>query len=292
MWILCVVLASTLQVARNALQRSVMGSSGPWGATLVRFLFGLPFSWLFVVLAVGLMRDVHPSWNTSFWFAALIGAAAQVLATACLLLAMKRSGFAIGTALQQSSLPLAAIIGTFVFHDFLSQRAWSGVVITTCGLAVLSFQSQRSEAPRSFSGGCFGLLSGLFFGLSLNAFRHASLSLEPAHPIFGALASVAVVQTIQTLALTLVLGICDRQALIAVIIQWRQSLAAGCCGSCASAAWFLALAMTPAASVRAVGIIEAPIAAIAGRRFFKEELTIQQLLAGAAVIGGVLLTVV
>jgi hypothetical protein len=34
--------SSVFQVGRNALQRGVMSSSGPWGATLVRFLFGLP----------------------------------------------------------------------------------------------------------------------------------------------------------------------------------------------------------------------------------------------------------
>jgi hypothetical protein len=32
---------------RNAAQRSVMGGAGPWGATLVRFLFGLPFAAVF-----------------------------------------------------------------------------------------------------------------------------------------------------------------------------------------------------------------------------------------------------
>jgi drug/metabolite transporter (DMT)-like permease len=42
--------------------------------------------------------------------------------------------------------------------------------------------------------------------------------------------------------------------------------------------------------VRALGVIEAPMAAIAGRRFFSERLHILQILAGAAVLAGVLLT--
>ena len=42
LWIPATIAAATFQVGRNALQRGVMSSSGPWGATLVRFLFGLP----------------------------------------------------------------------------------------------------------------------------------------------------------------------------------------------------------------------------------------------------------
>ena len=44
LWILMTAAAAPLQVARNALQRGLVGDAGPWGATLVRFLFGLPFS--------------------------------------------------------------------------------------------------------------------------------------------------------------------------------------------------------------------------------------------------------
>ena len=40
LWVPATIAASAFQVGRNALQRGVMASSGPWGATLVRFLFG------------------------------------------------------------------------------------------------------------------------------------------------------------------------------------------------------------------------------------------------------------
>ena len=104
LWIPATIGASFFQVARNALQRGLMPSTGPWGATLVRFLFGLPFSLLFVGGALALTRGVHPAWTIAFWAAAMTGALAQVLATASLLVAMRRAGFAVGTALQQSSL--------------------------------------------------------------------------------------------------------------------------------------------------------------------------------------------
>ena len=59
------VSAAAFQVGRNALQRGLVADAGPWGATLVRFLFGLPFSlallaavWAFQRQAAGYRRHV------------------------------------------------------------------------------------------------------------------------------------------------------------------------------------------------------------------------------------------
>jgi drug/metabolite transporter (DMT)-like permease len=289
LWIPATVLASGFQVARNALQRGMMGSTGPWGATLVRFLFGLPFSLVFVVIVAVAVPAAHPTFNAAFWLASATGATAQVLATAALLVAMNRAGFAVGTAVQQSSLPLAAIIGLVAFHDHLSGLAWLGVAITTAGLAVLTWP-KGATGPRPVSGAFFGLLSGLCFGFSLNAYRHSGIALEPNHRVYAAIVSLAVVQAMQSAVLTAVLAVRDRKALKAIMTGWRESVAAGFCGAIASSGWFIALALAPAAPVRAVGVIEAPMAAIAARRLFAERLHLQQILAGGAVLVGVLMT--
>jgi len=289
LWIPATILASGFQVARNAFQRGMMGATGPWGATLVRFLFGLPFSLLFVAVVSLAVPAAHPTFTTAFWTASVSGAVAQVLATAALLVAMNRAGFAVGTAVQQSSLPLAAIVGLIVFHDHLTGVAWLGVAITTAGLAVLTWP-KHATGPKPVSGALFGLLSGLCFGFSLNAYRHSGLALEPHHRIYAAIVSLAVVQAMQSAVLTAILAIRDPKALRAIAAGWRESVAAGLCGAIASSGWFIALALAPAAPVRAVGVIEAPMAAIAARRLFAETLHIQQILAGGAVLIGVLMT--
>jgi drug/metabolite transporter (DMT)-like permease len=289
LWIPATIAASAFQVARNGLQRSLSSTTGPWGATLVRFLFGLPFSLLFVVVVAALTPGAQPRFSPAFWSSVLTGALAQVLATAALLVAMRRAGFAVATAVQQSSLPLSAILGILVFHDQLSALAWLGVAITTLGLAALTWP-RNASGPRPVSGALFGLLSGLFFGFSLNAVRHAAVALEPHHPIYSALACVAIAQAVQAAGLTLFLALRDRAALKAVAAGWRKSLGAGFCGACASAGWFTALALSPAAPVRAVGVIEAPIAAVAARQFFRERLHLAQIVAGTAVLAGVILT--
>lgn len=286
-WIPITIAASFAQVARNAAQRSVMGGVGPWGATLVRFLFGLPFTVVFVCIALALTHGEQPRFTPTFWAAALMGGASQIAATAALLVAMRRAGFAVATAVQQSSIPLAAILGLIAYGETLSRLGWAGVALTSVALLVVTWPRVGATGEQPVSGGLFGLASGLAFGFTLNAFRQAGHALEPRHPIFAAIITLMIVQVAQTLALTLYLAVRDRGALVAVARAWRPSLGAGFWGAAASAGWFIALALAPAAQVRAVGVVEAPIAALAARRLFSERLTATQIVFGAVAAVGV-----
>jgi drug/metabolite transporter (DMT)-like permease len=281
LWIPATIMASIFQVGRNALQRGVMTSAGPWGATLVRFLFGLPFTAVFVAVAFALTHGEQPRFTPAFWTAALLGGASQIAATAALLVAMRRAGFAVATAVQQSSIPLAAILGLIAYGETLSRLGWAGVGLTSVALLVVTWPRVGATGERPISGGLFGLASGLAFGFTLNAFRQAGHALEPRHPIFAAVITLMIVQIAQTLALTLYLALRDRAALVAVAKAWRPSLGAGFWGAAASTGWFIALALAPAAQVRAVGVVEAPIAALAARRLFAEHLTPVQMVFGA-----------
>ncbi|KRA69852.1 multidrug transporter [Caulobacter sp. Root656] len=286
-WIPITIAASFAQVARNAAQRSVMGDTGPWGATLVRFLFGLPFTAVFVGLAFALTRGEHPHATPAFWAAALLGGASQIAATAALLVAMRRAGFAVATAVQQSSIPLAALLGLVVYGEQLSAVGWTGVALASAALLVVTWPRAGASGETPVSGALYALLSGLAFGFCLNAFRQAGHALEPGRPIFAAVVTLMTVQIVQTLALTLFLAVGDRAALVAVAKAWRRSLGAGFWGAAASAGWFIALALAPAGQVRAVGVIEAPIAALAGRRLFAERLTAVQMIFGLIAAAGV-----
>ena len=286
-WIPITVAAAGLQVARNAAQRSIMGGAGPWGATLVRFLFGLPFATVFA--AVGWLltpgASAHPT--PAFWLACVAGAALQIAATAALLTAMHRSTFALGTAMQQSGLPFALVWGALFFGDHVGAVTWIGGLIASLGLAALTWP--RGEVVMRRGAVLAGLSSGAVFALSANCFRQASLAFEPAHPAASAFVTVMVVQAIQTVGLTGYLAWRNPDALRAVAAAWRQSLGAGFCGAAASGLWFTAMALSPVGPVRAVGVVEMPIAAIAGRRLFKERLTPLQMLAGAVTAVGVVM---
>lgn len=286
-WIPITIGAAALQVARNAAQRSIMDGAGPWGATLVRFLFGLPFATVFAVAAWTLTPGASAHPTPGFWLACAAGAVLQIGATAALLTAMHRSTFALGAALQQSGLPFALVWGALFFGDPVGPTTWIGGLVATAGLAALTWP--RGEVVMRKGAVIAGLTSGAVFALSANCFRQASLILDPAHAVASALVTVMAVQAIQTVGLTAYLAWRDPKALKAVVAAWRQSLGAGFCGAAASGLWFTAMAMSPVGPVRAVGVVEMPIAALAGRRLFKERLTPFQMLAGAVTSVGVVM---
>ena len=101
--------------------------------------------------------------------------------------------------------------------------------------------------------------------------------------------TVAIVQAMQSAGLTLWMALKDRRSLMAALGSWRVSMGAGLFGALASAGWFIALALSPAGPVRAVGVVEMPMAALAGRRLFAERVTLRQWLAGGVTALGVVL---
>lgn len=286
-WIPVTLGAATLQVVRNAAQRGLLGDAGPWGATLVRFLFGLPFSILFVGVAVAIDPHVVPRLSASFFLACVIGGMAQIGATAAMLVSMRRSSFTLGATFTQADIPLAALFG-LALGEPLGVWRWIGLLLVTAGLLALGWPS-RKPGSSDWRAGLLGLVAGAGFAVSSNAYRQAALGLEPRHAVFAALATLVVVQAIQSLVLIAWLAARDRASLVVVLIRWRSSLTAGLFGALASSLWFTAFALSPAGPVRAVGVAEVPITALAGRRFFAESLTARQLMAGAVVVLGVVL---
>jgi drug/metabolite transporter (DMT)-like permease len=288
LWAVLAAAAAPLQVARNAFQRGMIGEAGPWGATLVRFLFGLPFSLALLGIAVLATPDARPTPDLRFLVTVGAGGMAQIGATACLLVSMERAGFAVATFLQQAALPFGAVLGWIAFGDGMNPLQWLGVGVTTVGLLVLSWPKEGIRTMDS--GALLGLAAAAFFALSMNGYRQAGLALEPRHPIFAGIGSVVAAQALQSVVLGGALAVLRPSALRAIFASWRASLGAGACGAGASALWFSALAMSPPGPVRAIGVIEAPIAALAGRTLFRERLTPRQLAAGAATALGVVVT--
>jgi drug/metabolite transporter (DMT)-like permease len=287
-WIPVVVVGAAFQTARNAAQRSLVADAGPWGATLVRFLFGLPFAVAWFAAASLIWGQAAPAdlhLSTLALFASL-GAFAQIIATAALLLAMRHSNFAVGAFFQQIALPITATVG-FVFGDRLGALAIAGVAVTSIGLLVMSWPKADAAGVRSWAAARYGLLSGAAFGISGNAFREASHAISESNPFYAAAATLVLVQALQSAGLVLFLAWRDRGALRAALSAWRVSAWAGFCGWAASACAFTALAMAPAALVRVVAVVDMPFAAIASRSLFREALHARQIVGGLLIAAGV-----
>lgn len=288
-WIPLVVAASGLQTARNAGQRGLMAEAGPWGATLVRFLYGLPFALVWLAL-VAAFQPGPLDWGAArFWAACAAAGLAQMLATAALLVSMRRSSFAVGSALQHFRLTLSAVFGVFL-GDGLGGSGWLGVALATGGLLLMSWPRPAEGARADWSAAGLGFAAGALVAVSGNGIREASQAAAPASAWLGAAASLVAIQALQTLALSAWLVVSDRRSLKAVAAAWRTSLGVGFLGTAASACWFTAFGMAPAAAVQAVGVVEIPMSAVVGRRVFRERMTVRQGAGGVLAALGVVLT--
>jgi hypothetical protein len=102
-WIPIVVGAALAQTGRNAAQRSLVAKAGTLGATLARFLFGIPFALVWVILLHRLPATAGPvpTFDASYAFWLTVGAVGQLAATAFLLTAMKQRQFRGGGGVLQ-----------------------------------------------------------------------------------------------------------------------------------------------------------------------------------------------
>ena len=134
-----------------------------------------------------------------------------------------------------------------------------------------------------------GLAAGLCFGLSAIGFRGAITALPEGTFLIRALTCLALTLALQTLALGLWLAFRDRPALTGSARAFGPSLAAGCLGALASAGWFTGFALTSAANVRTLALVEVVLALLLGRRAFGQRTTPRQLAGIGILLFGVAL---
>lgn len=267
LWVPVTIAAASAQVFRNGAQAGLTKTIGMLGATQVRFIFGLPFALLF--LAAGLWLTGQPLSGltaVSLGWAAL-GAVCQIMGTALMLVVMNQRAFGVAYAYIKTEPVLVAVLGVLLLGDHLSALAWLAVGVVTTGVLVASVKP--GEYRNLLKEGrmiAAGVAAGGLFGLSAIAFRGGIGALEGGDFLIRALTVLAVSLTIQAALLGLWLAARDREAFIGSLRVWRTSLGAGFLGAFASACWFTAFALTPAANVRTLGLIEMPLAALlAGR---------------------------
>lgn len=292
MWIFIALIASVFQTFRNGFQRSLTVNAGIWAATWVRFAFGIPIT-IIVFIISSLIGVHHANLGHEFWLYALLGAIAQIVATAMLLKAIEASGFAIGVALQHSALVVTALYGVIFLHDNLSIWAWLGVFIASFGMIIANWPKDYKgieDLKKALPSAFYGFLSGVFFAVCTNAFRLCVLSIEHKANVFSGTLSVLVVQIMQAIGLGLILFIWQRSNFFVALREWKSSFGAGSAGASASVLWFFALGLAPAAMVRAVNLLtETPLSIIWGMIKFKEKVPLYKIAALIFIVGGVII---
>jgi len=293
-WIPITIFAAFAQTLRNAAQRHLVTELGTLGATLVRFLFGLPFSiaWLAAVYAASGLPLPHVSAEFLVWV--VLGSLAQVTGTALLLRTMTERNFAVGVAYSKTEVLQVALFATLLLGERLNAQSAAAVACGVLGVLLLapaSGQRPLRSLVQGFSSrsAMLGLGCGAGMALSSVAYGGAVRSLHSPSLLLNASIALVVAQLVPAVLLGAWLWGRERAVLHRAFGLWRQSLLAGFMGAAASAAWMTAFALKPVTYVRTLGLIEMVFSLAVSRRVFRERLSSRELLAGALLALGVVL---
>ena len=127
LWIPITFAACLAQVLRNGAQASLTGKIGTLGATQVRFVFGLPFALLFLLIGLGVTGESLPGLNRVALAWGTLGAVAQIAATALMLLVMHRRAFGVAYAYIKTEPVIVALLGVLLLGDHLPLLGWIGL---------------------------------------------------------------------------------------------------------------------------------------------------------------------
>ena len=290
LWVVATLAAAAAQTARNAMQRHLTEILGTMGATQVRFLYGFPFSLLFLAVVLTITGEPFPGPNGAFLAFVTAGALTQVAATALMLAAMRERSFSLVTAYIKTEPVQVALFGLAVLGDPLTPMMAAAIVVATAGVLITSIKPDAGpQGIGSTRPALLGIAAGACFALAATSFRGATLTLEPASFTVRATTTLVWGLGIQTALLLAWLAAFNRAALIGSLRQWRSSLFAGFLGALASQFWYIGFALTSAANVRTLGLVEVPMAYAVSYSVFRQRPSVREVAGMVLIVIGVAL---
>src|SRR6201986_788317 len=208
LWIPFTLVAALGQVARNAMQRSLTGPLGTWGATNIRFLFGFPFSILFFAGVLIFSGDRAPWPTAAFWPWLLLGALSQIIATGLMLLAMNDRSFVVTTAYLKTEAIQTAIFSFVFLGDHLTWLKVLAIVIATVGVVITALRPGGEKSFAELRPTITGLVAAAAFALSAVGFP-------------GAITTAPGVTFVTASSFTLVLGLFLQTLILTIYLLWR-----------------------------------------------------------------------
>ena len=290
LWAVFTVAASGGQVLRNAMQKELTATLGTVGATQVRFLFGLPFAVIFLVLVLAASQTSLPAINAATMAWTVAASIAQIAATALLLAVMQLRSFVVTTAYVKTEPVQVAVFGLAFLGDQVTPALALAILMATAGVLIVSWpRSSDSSEAFSWRPTALGIGAGALFAIAAVGYRGGIRALEAPNFVVAATTTLVLGLIIQTVMLGAYLVLADRPTLMAIVRAWRPSLFAGFMGAFASQMWFLAFAIETAAKVRTLALIEIVFAQVLSRNLFKQKLASRDAIGIGLIILGVVL---
>lgn len=289
LWIVFTLIGAVGQVVRNSLQKELVATLGTIGATHVRFLFGLPFGLVFLLLVCFAKGRAPAAPGAAMLAWTMLGALTQIGGTALLLAAMRQRSFVVATALVKTEPVHVALFSLAILGDPLTLGLAVAIVIATAGVMTMSWPRQAASELITWRPIVCGLGSGALFAAASVGIRGSILAQYEPDFVLAATTTLALSLFIQTTVLTIYLLLRDRSVLISIFAAWRPSITAGFIGAFASQMWFLAFALESAAKVRTLALVEILFAQALTLRLFQQHTTRRDLVGIALTIAGVAL---
>ena len=215
----------------------------------------------------------------------LLGALAQIAATALMLAAMSDRSFVVVYAYIKTEPVQVALFGLIFLGDAVTLPMARGDPDRhhRRGRHGAQARHRGSTCGRR----CSASPPARMFALSAIGYRGAILSLELPSYVMAATFTLVVGLVSSAVLLSLYLWLRDPTVLGAIARPWRPSLLAGFMGALASQFWFLAFALATAASVRTLALVEVLFAQAISRFVFKQATTPREALGIVLIVIGV-----
>jgi len=289
LWVLATLAAALVQTLRFSLQKSLKAtglSSG--GATFSRFLFAAPLAGALALASIGAEGRGFPEMPARFWAFAAMGGATQIIATFATVALFSERAFAVGIAFTKTETLLVAGFSALVLGESVSLPGLVAILVGLAGVLLLSVPAGGRLGDLANRATRLGLTAGAFFALSAIGYRAATQALGSGDTLTRAALTLAMVTTMQTLAMLAWLGWREPGEITRVLARWRIVALVGLTGMLGSLGWFVAFTLQNAAYVRAVGQGELIFSLLGSWLIFHERLRGRELLGIALLLASIL----
>jgi drug/metabolite transporter (DMT)-like permease len=277
LWIPITIGAAFAQTLRFMAQKHLKATTlSTAGATWARFFYSAPLVAVIITAYLTQTDQPWPAFSPAFWAYAMIGGAAQILATMCVVALFAYRNFAVGITFKKTEVMLTAIAGYLVLGEVVSFAGGLAILVGFFGVLWLS-EMPDAQGPlltrlMNRAAG-LGILSGVFFAISAVGYRGATLEIASDDILVRAGVTLAIVTASQTLALGLWLGLRESGQIRAVIVNWRIAGLVGFFSMLGSFGWFTAFTLQSAGYVFALGQVELIFSLIASVLFYQERIS-------------------
>jgi drug/metabolite transporter (DMT)-like permease len=208
-----------------------------------------------------------------------------------MLLAMNDRSFVATTAYLKTEAIQTAIFGFIFLGDHLTLAKMAAILIATAGVIMTALRPGGEKGLVELRPTVLGLAAAATFALSAVGFRGAIIAVEGVSFVAAASFTLVLGLFLQTLILTVYLLARAPGVLQKILTLWRSSMVAGFMGAFSSQFWFLAFALTAAANVRTLALVEVLFAQAVSYYSFKQKVAGRELVGIALIVAGVALLV-